>query len=102
MKMYLISDNKDTLVGMRLAGVKGEVVDNEKKAEKLMDTLLKNKDIGIILITEKAAAGIRGKIDELKQRLPYPLIIEIPDRHGSKKGEDYITGYVRESIGIKI
>ena len=26
MKMYLISDNIDTLTGMRLAGVEGEVV----------------------------------------------------------------------------
>jgi V/A-type H+-transporting ATPase subunit F len=102
MKMYLVSDNKDTLEGMRLAGIKGEVVENERKAEKLMDSLLKNKEIGIILITEKLAAGMREKIDELKQRLPYPLIVEIPDRHGSIKGEDYITGYVRESIGIKI
>ena len=102
MKMYLISDNKDTLVDMRLAGIKGEVVENEKESEKIMDSLLKNKDIGIILITEKLAEGMREKIDEMKQRMPYPLIVEIPDRHGSIKGEDYITGYVRESIGIKI
>ena len=28
MKMYLISDNIDTLTGMRLAGVEGEVGDS--------------------------------------------------------------------------
>ncbi len=102
MKMYLVSDNKDTLVGMRLAGIKGTVVESGREAEKLLDSLLKNKEIGIILVTEKLAESLRDKIDEMKQRLPYPLIVEIPDRHGSIKGEDYITGYIRESIGIKI
>lgn len=102
MKMYLISDNKDTLVGMRLAGIKGTLVESEKEAERLLESLTRNKDIGIILITERLAASLRNKIDEMKQHLPYPLIVEIPDRHGSIKGEDYITGYVRESIGIKI
>ena len=31
MKMFLISDNADTLIGMRLAGVKGVVVREKKK-----------------------------------------------------------------------
>ena len=32
MKMYLISDNIDTLTGMRLAGVEGEVVHGRREA----------------------------------------------------------------------
>ena len=32
MKMYLISDNVDTLTGMRLAGVEGVVVHGRKGA----------------------------------------------------------------------
>ena len=31
-----------------------------------------------------------------------PLIIEIPDRHGTTRGSDVITNYVRESVGIRI
>ena len=33
MKMYLISDNVDTLTGMRLAGVEGVVVHGRKEAK---------------------------------------------------------------------
>jgi V/A-type H+-transporting ATPase subunit F len=102
MKIYLISDNRDTLVGMRLAGIKGTVVKDKKEAEKLLDSLLKNKNIGIILITEKIGAKLKDKINIIKQKMRSPLIIEIPDRHGSIRDENYITGYIKDSIGISI
>ena len=53
MKMFLISDNVDTQTGMRLAGVEGVVV---HEREELYDTLQKtlaDKEIGIILLTER-------------------------------------------------
>lgn len=31
-----------------------------------------------------------------------PLIIEIPDRHGTGRKPDFITGYVNEAIGLKL
>ncbi|QCX33035.1 ATP synthase subunit F [Caloramator sp. E03] len=102
MNIYLISDNRDTLVGMRLAGIKGTIVNEKKEAEKLLDNLIKDKNILIIIITEKLAEKMRDKINNIKQKMKSPLIVEIPDRHGSIKSEDYITGYVRDSIGIRI
>lgn len=102
MKIYLISDNRDTLVGMRLAGIKGIVVNDKRNIEKAFDALINKKEVGILLLTEKVAEAIRDKVNYVKQKLTYPLIVEIPDRHGSMKEEDYITGYVRDSIGIKI
>lgn len=102
MKIYLISDNRDTMVGMRLAGIKGIIVTNKKDAERAFDILINKKGVGILLLTEKVAENIRSKVNYVKQKLSYPLIVEIPDRHGSIKNEDYITGYVRDSIGIKI
>ncbi|MDD5803361.1 MAG: ATP synthase subunit F, partial [Clostridia bacterium] len=29
-------------------------------------------------------------------------IIEIPDRHGTGRGPDFITSYVNEAIGLKL
>ena len=102
MKIYLLSDNRDTLVGMRLAGIKGKIVLDKKEAENALDDLVKSKDTGIVIITEKLAEKMRDKISFIKQRMASPLIVEIPDRHGSIKDPDYIAGYVRDSIGIKI
>ena len=44
MKMYLISDNIDTLTGMRLAGVEGEVVHGsvDEAKNKAVEKILEN------------------------------------------------------------
>ena len=53
MKMFLISDNVDTQTGMRLAGVEGVVVHEKEELKEAFDKALQNKEIGIILLTEK-------------------------------------------------
>lgn len=55
-----------------------------------------------MLITEKLVSLAEEEIDDFKLRRPKPLVIEIPDRHGSGRAGDSITRYIREAIGIKI
>ncbi|GMQ58414.1 V-type ATP synthase subunit F [Vallitalea sediminicola] len=102
MKMYLISDNIDTKTGMRLAGVEGVVVHEIEEIGNALDEALKDRDIGIILITEKLGKLIADKIKDIKLNYHTPLIVEIPDRHGTGRTPDSITKYVREAIGLKI
>ncbi len=102
MKSFLISDNRDTTLGMKLAGINGVVV-HEKRA--VLDTLgnaLKDKDIGIIIITEKILKLAKDEIMELKVKREFPLVVVIPDRHGFEYAGDFITKYIRESVGLKI
>ena len=41
-------------------------------------------------------------IDDVKLNHKTPLIIEIPDRHGTGRKPDFITSYVTEAIGLKL
>ena len=93
MRFYLISDNADTLVGMRLAGIDGELVHD---AQSVAD-----EEVGIILITRPLCELCGDFITQTKRSYDKPLIVEIPDRHGSQ-GSDSIARYVRDTIGIKI
>ena len=102
MKMYLISDNIDTWTGMRLAGVEGAVVHEREELKQELDKVLADKDIGIILLTEKFGREFPEIIDNVKLERRLPLIVEIPDRHGNGRAKDSITRYVREAIGVKI
>ena len=83
MKMYLISDNVDTLTGMRLAGVEGEVVHGRKETKQAVEKILEDKHLGILLITEKLSFEIPEIIDDIKLNRKRPLLVVIPDRHGS-------------------
>lgn len=102
MKMFLISDNIDTRTGMRLAGVEGVVVHEKDEVKEALDKCLKDRDLGIILITEKLGKLVATEIDDIKLNNPLPLVVEIPDRHGTGRTPDSITRYVREAIGLKI
>ena len=102
MKMYLISDNIDTWTGMRLAGVDGAVVHERDELKRELDKVLADKSIGIILLTEKFGREFPEIIDNVKLERNLPLIVEIPDRHGTGRKPDFITSYVNEAIGLKL
>ena len=102
MKTFLISDNIDTATGMRLAGVEGVVVHEKNELSEAFDNLLKDKDVGIIFVTELLSTKFQEIVANIKRNYKRPLILEIPDRHGSKKRVDFITSYINEAIGIKI
>lgn len=102
MRMYLISDNVDTYTGMRLAGVDGVVIHSKKHLKEQLDKAIADKSIGILLITEKFSREFPEIIDDVKLNRKLPLIVEIPDRHGTGRKPDFITAYVNEAIGIKL
>ena len=51
MKMYLISDNLDTLTGMRLAGVDGIVVHERDELKESIEKAMGDPEIGSVLLT---------------------------------------------------
>jgi len=102
MKSFIISDNRDTWVGMRLAGIQGVIVHTKEDVIEVMKAAVIDPDIGIIILTEKIVDLAKEEIMEYKLKRKKPLIIEIPDRHGTTRGYDVITNYIKESIGIRI
>lgn len=102
MKMYLISDNVDTLTGMRLAGVEGCVVHERTELREALERTLQDTSVGIILLTEKFGMEFPEIIDDVRLNRKFPLLIEIPDRHGTGRRPDFITAYVNEAIGLKL
>jgi V/A-type H+-transporting ATPase subunit F len=102
MKFFLISDNIDTQIGLRLAGVKGVVVHTKEEILPVIDEVRKQRDVGVILVTDKIAEMIPEKMDEIKKSRSLPIITVISDRHGSKRAKDFITRYVQEAIGVKL
>lgn len=102
MKSFLISDNRDTFVGMRLAGVNGIIVRSSDEASEAIKKYINIEDIGVLILTEKVVDMVKEEVMELKLKCKKPLIIEIPDRNGTTRGYDTISTYISESIGIKM
>ena len=102
MRFYVISDNNDTCVGMRLAGIEGTVVHEPDEVHQALAAAMNMDDVAGILMTEHLVKMCGDLVDDLKLNRSRPLIVEIPDRHGNGRAKDSITRYVREAIGIKI
>lgn len=102
MRAFLVSDNHDTQVEMRLAGIQGSVVHGPEETLRAMQEALQMPDLGILVVTEKAAALIPDLMQKLRERGELPLVVEIPDRHGTQRGPDFLTRYVRDAIGVKM
>lgn len=102
MQMYLISDNVDTYTGMRLAGINGCIVHHKEHLKEELNRVLKDKNIGILLITELLSNQFPDVIDEIRLNRRLPIIIPIPDRHGTGRDPNFIMSYVNEAIGVKM
>ncbi|MDV3104652.1 V-type ATP synthase subunit F [Thermococcus waiotapuensis] len=100
MKIAVLGD-PDTAIGFKLAGVhevysfRSTSMDYERARNKLRE-LLQREDIGLVLITETLARAVG--IPEVK----FPIILQIPDKSGSRFGEAQIKEIVRKAIGVEL
>ena len=101
MRYFVISDNTDTQVGLRLAGIEGVVVRSPDQARAALAQALADPTIGILLVTERLAEQCADQLAPRKMEWGAPLVVEIPDRQGVR-ARDSITKYIREAIGVKL
>lgn len=102
MKFYCVSDNIDTQMGMRLAGIEGVVVHEAEETQAALRAAFADETIGIVLVTQKLSHLCYDLIYDYKLHQKYPLIVEIPDRHGDSSIGENITRYLNEAIGVKL
>ena len=101
MKFYLLTDDADTLVGLRLAGIQGKLLQKNEDALLQIEKISEDKEIGMILITPAVAKALGSSLTELKKK-NLPLITEIPDSNPQNNSADNVTDYIRNAVGIKI
>ena len=102
MRCFLISDNIDTKLGMKLAGIDGVVVHERKEVLDALEKAMGDKETAVILITKKLTDLCSADIYDYKLNRSRPLIVEIPDRHGDSNISGAISDYVSEAIGLKL
>ena len=73
-----------------------------QEVKEALDKVLADKEIGIVLLTEKFGRDFPDLINRVRLEHNFPLFVEIPDRHGTGRKPDFITAYVNEAIGLKL
>lgn len=101
MKFYIIGE-RETVTGFSLVGIEGAAINSKSEALQALKNVLNRKDIGIILITERAAKEIQAVIDELLFKKKCQLILQIPDVNGALRCTKSLEEFVLAALGIKV
>ena len=70
--------------GLRLAGVEYEILDKKEDILNKIEELLADSSLGVLVVSEKVYEMASERLEEIELKSKLPLILKIPDRHGSK------------------
>jgi V/A-type H+-transporting ATPase subunit F len=103
MKISVVGDF-DTITGFRLAGIKDAYeVEEPAEAVETLKKLVKDEEIGLVIITERLADEIRKETEAIFEGRITPLMVEIPDKGGPiEKKVDPIKELIRRAVGVEI
>ncbi len=101
MRFYCIGD-EETVRGFRLAGVAGWPVKTASEAAEALARVAAQPDVGIVLLTQKLAAGIRAQVDAFRLERDRPLLLEIPGPDGPLPERKSLRQLVHSAVGIRI
>lgn len=92
--------SKVFVTSFQMAGVEGISVDSPIDALSKINTLVsKGNEIGLILVSDDIAAGIRKELTEIRAKHPIPIIFELP-APGSKKVQVNYRALLKQILGI--
>ena len=99
---YVIIGDEETVLGFGIVGVTGKVATTPEEACRAFQSVIEDRQTGIVIVTERVADMMRSVIDKYLFAESFPLVVEIPDRHGSKPDRPGIKELVNTAIGIKL
>lgn len=77
MRMYCISDNIDTAVGLKLTGIDTSIVQEKEEIDEEIEKVLKDENIGVLIVTDKIYELAKEQLDEIREKLKMPLLVKI-------------------------
>ena len=101
MKLFLLSNDSDTLTGLRLAGIDGTLVESEDALASAIEGIYARDDIAIVLVTHTLSSHYPTQIDALKRSAKL-LVSEIPDMAHPTVDTDAITRYIAAAVGTAV
>lgn len=100
MTARVIADTRDTMIGLRLAGIEGIVARSEEQIKSAYEEYSCDENIALIIITEQIYSQCESYFNE-KKALKKPLLTVIPGCK-SEGPANAIAKALEEAIGVCI
>jgi V/A-type H+-transporting ATPase subunit F len=102
MKTYVICDNLDTLTGLRLVGIEGEIVGSNQEFMGAFNKVLADKSIGILFISPSLIDSNQDAVNEVRFNRSTPLITTVQGAHEYQNATNTIAETIQHAIGIQL
>ena len=102
MRYYLISDSRDALTGMRLAGIEGTFCQTREAALEAIGAAQRDPEIGILLLTDTLAALCPDEVQQLRMQESRPLVVEIPGSADAQRSGAPLLDVIQDAIGFTV
>ncbi|MCZ0717028.1 V-type ATP synthase subunit F [Aerococcus kribbianus] len=102
MKQFVLADNLDTLIGMRLSGVDGKLVTEKDDFTKIFNDLVTNDSIALMLISPKLIEKNQDLINEVHFNQSTPLITAVLGPNEWQEKNNQIADTIQSAIGIQL
>ena len=79
MRMVYISKERDSVVGLRLAGVQSFMLKEDQEIKDKIKELSNDKDVGILNVSEEVYKIAKEEIDDIRLNKSFPLIVIMPE-----------------------
>jgi vacuolar-type H+-ATPase subunit F/Vma7 len=97
-RIHVIGD-RDTVLGLHLAGVGGTTVDSADGAREALERALEWPRLQLLLVARPWADHLADRLDELVHRSDQPLVLEIPGP-GAESPTAPVDEIVRRALGM--
>lgn len=101
MKSVVLADQKETIVGLRLAGIEGILINDTQEVIPKVKVLINDSSVGTIMITQALFKANQEALLEIKLKLKEKMIIKIPG-FNEKMEESLIYDHIKDSVGLKL
>jgi vacuolar-type H+-ATPase subunit F/Vma7 len=86
MKIFCITNNQDLAIEMGLAGVPSIYMKDEKEINSKVNELLKDKDLGILMVSESLFNSSLLPFKNIMETMKIPLVVTIPENYNKEGG----------------
>jgi vacuolar-type H+-ATPase subunit F/Vma7 len=105
MSEILVIGEPEIIEGFALTGARIRPETDPKRAERLVEQLLRSQDTDIVVFTESMFEQIPDKIRTRAEASGRPILVTLPRPAGIEiwgEGEDLISRIIRRAIGYRL
>ena len=79
MRILGITHSRELAIGLRLSGIEAIHLEKSEDIIKNIEDIKIKKDVGILVITDTIYDMLKEEIDNIREQVKLPLIVQIPN-----------------------